>query len=371
MEVEMTSTEQVTQLLNNWYREILSQNLIESRRLKFEIDEKIENMEVDPSQTLFIYYSLLCFRYQILVNNLWDAKYTLNNLYVSPKEQTEDFLSYYYNFFRAIYETDTGNYAEAKLHYQVAEKLLDQFSDEIEKAEFNHKVASFYYHIRQPLLAVRHAIKAKEFFEGKPGYEIKMAGCENILGLASTSLKQYREAEEHFLFALDILRAYNLEKESFELMVHYNLGLLYAEQNLSEKAITVLGKAFEDKDSDYKTTFLIAREHVKLANKDLASVWITKGLKIARDEQNEEYVHHFSILNEYNQSSDADQLEQTIVPALSYFDSVQLWGYLQDYAEKLASEFYKADDEKRASKYYFMAHTSKHKLMNDQVWVSS
>ncbi|UZJ79476.1 tetratricopeptide repeat protein [Fictibacillus sp. KU28468] len=363
MEAELTSTEQMIQLLNGWYREILSQNLVESRRLKLEIDEKIETMEMDPTQTLFIYYSLLSFRYQLLVNDLWEARYTLNKLDVEKKRETDDFLSYYFHFFKAIYATDTGNYLEAKLHYQLAEKMLNQFPDDIEKAEFNYKVATFYYHTRQPLLAVRHAIKAKEYFEDKSGYEVKLAGCENIIGLASTSLKQFREAEHHFLTALDILRVYNLKKEPFELKIRYNLGLLYAEQNLSEKAIAQLTEVFEDKATDYKTTFLIAREHVKLRNHDIADDWIIQGLKIARDAQNEEYIHHFSILSEYNQSSSAEQLEQTAAAAIPYFQSVQLWGFVQDYAEKLASEFYNTENDQKASKYFHMAYTAKQKLM--------
>ncbi|MDM5200846.1 tetratricopeptide repeat protein [Fictibacillus enclensis] len=365
MEIELTSTDQMIQLLNSWYREILSQNLVESRRLKLEIDEKIENMEIDPTQTLFIYYSLLCFRYQLLIDDLWEARYTLNHLNEGQKRETDDFLSYYFHFFKAIYATETGNYLEAKLHYQLAEKRLNQFTDDIEKAEFNYKVATFYYHIRQPLLAVRHALKAKEYFEDKSGYEVKLAGSENVIGLASTSLKQFREAEDHFLSALDILRSSTLKKEPFELKIRYNLGMLYAEQNYSEKALAHLSEAFEEKNTDFKTAYLIAREQVKLRNFERANEWITLGLKIARDAQNEEYIHHFSILSDCNHSATAEQLEKTASDALSYFESMQLWGYVQDYAEKLASQFYSVSNDKKASKYFHMAYTAKQKLLKE------
>jgi tetratricopeptide (TPR) repeat protein len=366
MGIEVTSTEQMIQLLNNWYHEILSQNVIKARKFKVEIDEKIESMEVDPSQTLFIYYSLLCFRYQIMINQLWEARYTLNKIDFEKKGQTDDFLSYYYNFFKAIYATTTGSYREAKIHYRLAEKLLKQFPDDIEKAEFNYKVATFYYHIRQPLHAVSHALKAKEFFEGKTGYEIKIAGCENIIGLASTSLKQYKEAEENFLSALGILHEYGLNIEQFDLMIRYNLGLLYAEQNLSEKALKHLNEAFEDKDSDYKTTFLIAREHCKLGNIDLADEWISRGLKMAKELKSEEYEHHFAILNAFNHLSHPDQLEESVAAAISFFESQQLWGYIQDYTEKIASEFYKINDFEKASKYFHLAFKAKNHLNKEQ-----
>ncbi|MBY6036798.1 tetratricopeptide repeat protein [Fictibacillus nanhaiensis] len=366
MEVKVTSTEQMIQLLNNWYHEILSQNVVHARKFKVEIDEKIATMEVDPSQTLFIYYSLLCFRYQILINQLWEARYTLNKIDFEKTGQTDDFLSYYYNFFKAIYATTIGRYKEAKMHYRLAENLLKQFPDDIEKAEFNYKVATFYYHIRQPLHAVNHALKAKEFFENKKGYEIKIAGCENIVGLASTSLKQYREAEENFLSALTILNNYGLHIEQFDLMIRYNLGLLYAEQNLSEKAITHLKNAFEDEGSDYKTTFLIAREYLKLGDRDVADEWISRGSKIAGELQNEEYEHHFAILRVFNHLSHPEQLEETIEAAITFFDSQHLWGYIQDYAEKVASEFYKVQHHEKASKYFHLALEAKSHLYREQ-----
>ncbi|MGM2726223.1 tetratricopeptide repeat protein, partial [Bacillus cereus group sp. Bce009] len=80
------------------------------------------------------------------------------------KEHTNNFLDYYYHFFKGMHAMKTGNYSETQKYYDIAEKLLEEIPDEVEKAEFNYAVATFYYHTHQALLATQYANKAKSFF---------------------------------------------------------------------------------------------------------------------------------------------------------------------------------------------------------------
>ncbi|WP_026677036.1 tetratricopeptide repeat protein [Fictibacillus gelatini] len=360
MAVQAISKEQMMQLLNEWYQEIRSQNLIKSRQLKNQIEQKLQSMEHDPTQTLFVYYSLLDSRYLMLINDLTSAEKTLQNIDL-PLAQTDDFITYYYYFFKAILTTKTGNYSDARQYYIKAENYLKYVDDEIENAEFNYKVAIFYYHIEQPLLATHYASKAKSLFEEKPGYEISAADCENILGLACISLKQFEEAEEHFIAALSI--AEEKKHEKLSLTVRYNLGLLYADQNLSAAAINRLKFVYEKGVKLDKTTFLLAREYYKIGEPETAVAFVEEGLKHCEEANNEEYRIHLNILHKMNHSVEDTELESAVKEGIDYFNKEELWIYVQDYAEKLAVRFYNKNKAEKSNYYFYIAYEAKQKLL--------
>ncbi|HDX9614895.1 TPA: tetratricopeptide repeat protein, partial [Bacillus toyonensis] len=225
-------------------------------------------------------------------------------------DQADTFLKYYHSFFKAIYSINIGDYTSAKEQYEEAETLLKNIPDELEIAEFNYMFGSFHYHIYQPLPAIKYTTKAKELFSKHEGYEIKVAACNNTLGLACTSLGQYESAEEHFLAALNTFNKHDEDKLSAK--VKHNLGLLYADQNLSELAIKYLNGSLVN---NQKTLFLLAQEYFKLNYKNAVTLHIEKGLKIS----NEEYNHHFNILKGLNDNISTDELEEIILAGICYF----------------------------------------------------
>ena len=77
----------------------------------------------------------------------------------------DQFLQYYYHFFKAIHSNITGDFTCAKEHYNQAELLLKHIPDEIEHAEFYFKLSTFHYHIYKPLAAIKEATKAKDIFK--------------------------------------------------------------------------------------------------------------------------------------------------------------------------------------------------------------
>ena len=109
--------------------------------------------------------------------------------------------------------------------------------------------------------------------------------------MACTHLKQFEEAEEHFITAINTFKKSGEEK--FITFVRHNLGLMYAGQNLSELAIRYLSEVIQELPKDYKAIFIKAREHMKIGDSEETSNLIDKGLEICRDLKNEEYEHHF------------------------------------------------------------------------------
>lgn len=145
-------SEQVTELLNNWYVEIRSRNISKAHRMKEQIDSLIQELKEDEwdsleAKKLLLYYSLLEFRYSYLVDNVSLSEQSFEK--IESFEMPEDALLYYYYYyyFKAIHRSVTGKYNEASEYFDKAEVFLENISDELEKAEFYYKLGSFYYDI--------------------------------------------------------------------------------------------------------------------------------------------------------------------------------------------------------------------------------
>ncbi|PFV30540.1 hypothetical protein COL00_32260, partial [Bacillus cereus] len=63
MNVQVVTKEYITNLLNKWYQEMRSQNIVKAQEMKQEIDMKIRHIE---DENILLHYSLLVFRYNML-----------------------------------------------------------------------------------------------------------------------------------------------------------------------------------------------------------------------------------------------------------------------------------------------------------------
>ncbi|PGM94550.1 hypothetical protein [Bacillus cereus] len=351
-----TNNEKVMELLNEWYVEIRSRRVGNAQRLKEQIDSKIyklkdERDESVQDQNLLLYYSLLEFRYNYLIDNLGVSKDSFSKI-ETLKQPTDNFLAYYYHFFKAIYCSETGNQNDAREEYEKAENFLKYVPDELEKAEFYYKIATFHYYTQQALLAVKYASKAKEMYSNYCGYEANVAFCDNVLGLACTYLKEWALAEEHYAAAMNEYQ--KIGEERFILMVRHNLGWMYATQNLSALAIRYLSEVVEKSPNHYKAIYVKAKEHYKLKEHEIASELIERGLRISNELHQEEYKHRNKILQGLNNSLLAEELEKIVLAGIDYFEREELYDNVQEYYESLASRFYEEDLHLKASKYFHL-----------------
>ncbi|MGI2731732.1 tetratricopeptide repeat protein [Bacillus cytotoxicus] len=342
-------------LLDEWYQKMLSQQLDQAMVLKKAMDDKFNNMKKHTDS--FIYYSLLNFRYQMLTG---DFEKSLEGFdYI--KDMPDCFLKYYYHFFHFIYHTETGNYNCAEYHRELAANLLDMMPNEAETAEYHYRIALYHYYLSEPTLAIHYATKALEYFSSQEGYETKVGACKNTLGMACVTLEQFEMAEEYLIAALNILERNNEEKAA--LTVRYNLGLFYADQNLSELAVRHLTDVFEKftyprAPYQKRGMYVLAREHFKLGNLAEAQFYIHEGLQCCT----EEYDHHFTILKTMIENKSITNLEKCILEGISYFKKQDLWKDVQIYSELLAIKWYNMGMKEKASDYYHMSHEAKNLL---------
>ncbi|PIE93959.1 hypothetical protein CO726_17245 [Bacillus fungorum] len=358
-----TKSEQITQLLNEWYIEIRLRRIDSANRFKEQIDNKINILKNNypkgiPDQNLLLYYSLLNFRYNYLIDNLGVSKDSFNKI-ESFEIPTNNFLSYYYHFFKAIHSDAIGNYILAREHYDKAEALLQYIPDEIEKAEFYYKLGYSYYDNQQALQAIKEVTKAKDMFSNHLGYEVNVAFCDNILGLACINLKEWELAEEHFTAAMNQFQ--KIGEEKFILMVRHNLGWMYSNQNLNALAIRYLSEVIEKSPNHYKAIFASALEYYKLKELSVADELIKRGLNISNELKQEEFQHRFMILQELNNSSPAKTFEKIALAGIKYFEREELYEDVQEQYETLAIKFYDENEHSEASKYFYMALQAKKK----------
>ncbi|MEC3329710.1 tetratricopeptide repeat protein, partial [Bacillus thuringiensis] len=139
----------------------------------------------------------------------------------------------------------------------------------------------------------------------------------------------------------------------------YNLGLLYADQNLSELAIRYLLESFENQEDDYKTMFLLAQEYYKLKQTNTVNTYIEKGLNVC----NQEYKIHFLFLQALNNKLSTEQLEKVMLDAIPYFEKQNLWKYIQDYTEELAIRFYEEKNKDKSNEYFYKSYKAKRNLL--------
>jgi response regulator aspartate phosphatase F len=365
-----TSNEKVMELLNTWYIEMRARRIGNAQRLKREkIDIKIQKLknekkeEALQDQNLLLYYFLLDFRYNYLIDNLGISKDSFEKIN-SFEAPGDNFLAYYYNFFKGIHSNELGNYIEAKEHYKKAETFLEYVPDELEKAEFYYKLETYHYDIQQALLSIKYATKAKDMYIHYSGYEINVAFCDNILGLSCTYLKEWELAEEHYTAAMNQFQ--KIGEEKFIIMIRHNLGWMYATQNLSVLAIRYLSEVVEKSPKHYKAIYVKAKEHFKLNQTELASVLIEKGLEICNDLHQEEYKNRNLILREMNNNSPAEQFERVALEGIKYFEREELYYNVQEYYEALATKFYEEDGHSKASKYFHLGLQARKKAFDKE-----
>ncbi|PIE94398.1 tetratricopeptide repeat protein [Bacillus fungorum] len=344
--------EKITKLMNQWYIAMRSQSLLSVQNLKIDVEGLMKDIEKDD--TLSIYYKLLEFRYDLMENNMPKLDRGILELEEASGDKV---LKYYYHFFTAIYFTKIGRYSDAKKNFNLAEELIVNSPDELEVAEFTYQFAIFNYYTYQPLNAMNYVVKAKNLYLAEEGYEGCIALCENIMGLASTSLKQYELAEEHFITALDIATKQNYV--TLALKIRHNLGLLYSDQNIPELAINHLSKSLE---SSCKTMFLLAKEYAQLNKESTALTYIEKGLELCREQGNKEYVHHLSILNARVRQRKIEEFDCVVRSGIRYFEEEELWHFVQKYAEEMANKYYYEGNHLKVSEYFHIGYHAKQEM---------
>ncbi|WP_417894894.1 tetratricopeptide repeat protein [Bacillus pumilus] len=235
--------------INEWYYHIQRFNVPDAEAYKEEIKSMLDHME--ENQDLLLYFSLMEFRHKLMLdylNPLENGKERANFRELAMKikrdqEKLTGLLEYYFNFFYGMYEFENYEYLNAITFYKRAEKKLSLVSDDIERAEFNYKMAEIYYHMKQTHFSMHYALQALNTYSAYRTYTLRIIHCEFVIGANYDDLKCYEHALPYFKNALN--RARSIGNPRVIGSALFNLGNCYYQMNDLAEASRYLKDSLE------------------------------------------------------------------------------------------------------------------------------
>ncbi len=338
---------ELASLLNDWNMEIKKDHADEAERLFAKAKQAVE--EIDDADIL-MYYSLLEKRHHILMYNLRGQKgsvstKSIEGLHGKKEDDLSNRLAYYFDFYEGVYEQHQGNYEVALQMYQSAEKLLDKIPSEIERADFDFKVAWLYYRLSHIMLSLSYIRRALHVYKRHKQYERRTALSYSLVAANLTEIGRYEEALENYRLAEEVLTS---EQDDFMLAQHHhNVAILYSFWNKPKESIRHLEKAlshqeYYDSDFFFHSTYLISRELCVIGETQRASQYIEAAYAKIKDASHEVFqlkigiVHDLYLTNAPQRFQQIDEKLRKLEEKNEYHEVKELSHFAAKYCEKQA-----------------------------------
>ncbi|MFO6495829.1 MULTISPECIES: response regulator aspartate phosphatase [Bacillus] len=238
--MDRISSAEVGMKITEWYHHIQKFNVTDAEILKAEIEKDIEVMEED--QDLLLYYQLMAFRHSIMIEYIVPSGEKQMELseYLKRvegnKRKLDHMLTYYYNFFRGMYEFRKGEYTKAITYYKKAEREFPAISDSIEKAEFSFKMAEVYYHMKMTHVSMHYAELAYQIYKKHELYSVRLIQCHFVIAGNYDDLENHEKALPHLNQALRSAELLKKKNPHIYATAFYNLGNCYHRMDNLNKA---------------------------------------------------------------------------------------------------------------------------------------
>ncbi|MCY8502027.1 tetratricopeptide repeat protein [Bacillus inaquosorum] len=356
------SSSRVGVKINEWYKMIRQFSVPDAEVLKAEVEQDIQQMEED--QDLLIYYSLMCFRHQLMLDYLepgqpYGNRPTVTELLETietPQKKLTGLLKYYSLFFRGMYEFDQKEYVEAIGYYREAEKELPFVSDEIEKAEFHFKVAEAYYHMKQTHVSMHHILQALDIYQNHPLYSIRTIQSLFVIAGNYDDFKQYGRALPHLEAALEL--AMDIQNDRFIAISLLNIANSYDRSGDDQMAIEHFQKAAKVSretvpDLLPNVLFGLSWTLCKTGQTQKAFQFIEEGLGHIRTYPNAGSHKFYKELYLFLQAVYKESVDETrILEMLAYFEKKNLHAYIEACARSAAAVFESRCQFEHAAAFY-------------------
>ncbi|PRS82888.1 MULTISPECIES: Rap family tetratricopeptide repeat protein [unclassified Bacillus (in: firmicutes)] len=346
--------------INEWYYHIQRFNVPDAEAYKEEIKSMLDHME--ENQDLLLYFSLMEFRHKLMLdylNPLENGKERANFRELAMKikrdqEKLTGLLEYYFNFFYGMYEFENYEYLNAITFYKRAEKKLSLVSDDIERAEFNYKMAEIYYHMKQTHMSMHHIAQAIECYREKDTYTVREIQCSFVIGLNYIDMGCPEKAIPHFQHALE--KAADNSTKRLKGSALYNLGLSYFHNNDLSTAIKYFNESIHSfKEQGYEhlnkildPMVMLTKSYFKNDQRDLGLYALNYGLELAEKLKDDIFINTFVMLR----SLYIDNNENRIKESMAYLESKSFFANLEDLAKDAVKHYNKAGDIERSNEFY-------------------
>ncbi|MCM3137629.1 Rap family tetratricopeptide repeat protein [Bacillus safensis] len=346
--------------INEWYYHIQRFNVPDAEAYKEEIKSMLDHME--ENQDLLLYFSLMEFRHKLMLdylNPLENGKERANFKELAMKikrdqEKLTGLLEYYFNFFYGMYEFENYEYLNAITFYKRAEKKLSLVSDDIERAEFNYKMAEIYYHMKQTHMSMHHIAQAIECYREKDTYTVREIQCSFVIGLNYIDMGCPEKAIPHFQHALE--KAADNSTKRLKGSALYNLGLSYFHHNDLSMAIKYFNESIHSfKEQGYEhlnkildPLVMLTKSYFKNDQSDLGLYALNYGCELAEKLKDDIFINTFIMLK----SLYIDNNVNRITESMAYLESKCFFANLEDLAKDAAKHYNKAGDIERSNEFY-------------------
>ncbi|KML12499.1 aspartate phosphatase [Bacillus safensis] len=346
--------------INEWYYHIQRFNVPDAEAYKEEIKSMLDHME--ENQDLLLYFSLMEFRHKLMLdylNPLENGKERANFKELAMKikrdqEKLTGLLEYYFNFFYGMYEFENYEYLNAITFYKRAEKKLSLVSDDIERAEFNYKMAEIYYHMKQTHMSMHHIAQAIECYREKDTYTVREIQCSFVIGLNYIDMGCPEKAIPHFQHALE--KAADNSTKRLKGSALYNLGLSYFHHNDLSMAIKYFNESIHSfKEQGYEhlnkildPLVMLTKSYFKNDQSDLGLYALNYGFELAEKLKDDIFINTFIMLK----SLYIDNNVNRIIESMAYLESKSFFANLEDLAKDAAKHYNKAGDIERSNEFY-------------------
>ncbi|MGG1883338.1 Rap family tetratricopeptide repeat protein [Bacillus sp. Je.9.29.b] len=346
--------------INEWYYHIQRFNVPDAEAYKEEIKSMLDHME--ENQDLLLYFSLMEFRHKLMLdylNPLENGKERANFKELAMKikrdqEKLTGLLEYYFNFFYGMYEFENYEYLNAITFYKRAEKKLSLVSDDIERAEFNYKMAEIYYHMKQTHMSMHHIAQAIQCYREKDTYTVREIQCSFVIGLNYIDMGCPEKAIPHFQHALE--KAADNSTKRLKGSALYNLGLSYFHHNDLSMAIKYFNESIHSfKEQGYEhlnkildPLVMLTKSYFKNDQSDLGLYALNYGFELAEKLKDDIFINTFIMLK----SLYIDNNVNRITESMAYLESKSFFANLEDLAKDAAKHYNKAGDIERSNEFY-------------------
>ncbi|MEH7733702.1 MULTISPECIES: Rap family tetratricopeptide repeat protein [Bacillus] len=343
--------------INEWYKMIRQFSVPDAEILKAEVEQEIERMEED--QDLLIYYQLMCFRHQIMLDYIKPVDFNKNrptissllDLIETSQETLTGMLEYYNLFFRGMYEFSNKEYVEAIKYYRKAEIKLEIVSDEIERAEFHFKVAEAYYIMKQTHVSMHHILKAMEIYEQYDLYKVRKIQCSFVIAGNYDDMKRSDKALPHLEKSLRM--AEEIQNNRLISSAYYNLADCYECLGDTDQAIAYCEKAVRiNKNERYDnlphSLYFLSSLLMKKGDYKKGKDVLDYGFSISVQYDDDLYKRLFHFIKAlYVDKVNIDQIKQVF----HFLDENKIYAYLEELSYDVAGVFKSKNDHETANEF--------------------
>ncbi|NTU25521.1 tetratricopeptide repeat protein [Bacillus tequilensis] len=357
---QMISSSKVGVKINEWYKYIRLFSVPDSELLKAEVEKEIRYMKED--QDLLLYYSLMCFRHELMLDylepkSLNEERPKISDLLEKIESSQTDLkgiLEYYFNFFRGMHEFEQYEYLNAISFYKQAERKLSLVADEIERAEFHYKVAEIYYHMRQTHMSMHHIVQAINSYKAHENYTVRVIQCSFVIGLNYLDMDCPEKAIPHFKDALDKAREIDVARLIGSSL--YNLGLCSFAEEDYEKAAEYFKagiRVYQDNGYEHANRLLdillmLTKTTFKMRKHSEGISWCAHGLSLSNTLNDEMMAKMFEFIHVLYVDNDKEKLHSI----LNYLEFKSMLSDVEDLASGAAKYYDEIEDHKVAVTFY-------------------